>query len=536
MHATRIVAAALSFLVLLQAGTLAQYNLAQSEFETDKIPMPIRQGPLQVPQQASGGQYWYQVGAIGDSASYNYSYVAANITIRTVYDKVNKDAHSYWIGGYLSNGAFIQVGYLNEVSTTDQPYCCAWFYEYFPAGQSMCCPPVIGREGTAGPIGAWHTYSMAHTGNGVWSFYMDGKLLGSTPNLGTSSSGSHAPAGIAEVAQASSNTDVLGPAEFKDMWFRTDTSGWLRVPAANSLIWYGTGTPPNPPPNLYGVMEVTGVDNNFLAGSDIPQPGGGPSPSPGPSLWPAPKPPDQVSISFLDNDQLSFRPEWVSLRASTGTSRVFYTDSQYQNYRNLRISNGSWIVDKVMWHTVNVAGLGASVSVPGTTGLTVQTTVSSLKLRVVGVISGLPVSGASALTILPDTTNATAKTDSSGLAVLSQLPPGTYFLRITVPYGIPAITSHDLLGPSELTARVLGLAEMLIIVIMPIAASVFVVILAVRRERLRVASMPTIPPSIAVTGSCQNCGTPLHASDVFCPNCKTSVKPEPSQVGPSSGP
>lgn len=521
--------------MLLQAWALTQYNLAQSDFETDKIPKPIRQGPLQVTQQASGGQYWFQAGAIGDSASYNY--VAANITIRTVYDKVNKDAHSYWIGGYLSNGAFIQVGYLNEVSTTDQPYCCAWFYEYFPAGQSTCCPPVIGREGTAGPIGAWHTYSMAHTGNGVWSFFMDGKLLGSSPDLGASGSGSHAPAGIAEVAQASSNSDFLGPAEFKDMWFRTDTSGWQSVPAANSLVWYGTGTPPNRPPNLYGVTNVTGVDNNFLAGSDIPQPGGGPSPNPGPTLWSAlpQNLPNQISITFLDMDQLSFNPEWVSLRASTGASRVFYTDSRYANYRNLKIGNGNWIVDKVMWHTVNVAVVGASVSVPGTAGLTVQTTVSSLRVRVVGVISGLPVSGASALTILPDTTNATAKTDSSGLAVLAQLPPGTYYLRITVPYGIPAITSHDVPGTSELTARVLGLAEMLMIVITPIALSVFVVILAVRRERLRAASMPTIPPSIAVTGNCRNCGTPLHVTDVFCPNCNTSVKAEPSQVGPSPG-
>ncbi|HEY5620821.1 MAG TPA: hypothetical protein VIK88_04125 [Candidatus Bathyarchaeia archaeon] len=535
MHPSTTLAVAFFILVLSQASTIGQQSIAQAEPASPKVPMPIRQGPLLLTQQTPSQYYWYQVGAIGNSSSYNF--VGANITIRTVYDQVNNDAHSYWIGGYISNGAFIQVGYLNGVSTTGQPYCCAWFYEYFPAGQSTCCPPVIGREGTAGPIGSRHEYSMVHTVNGVWSFYMDGKLLGSTPNLGASSSGNHAPAGIAEVAQASSNTDILGPAEFEDMWFLTTT--WQRVPAANSLIWYGTGTPLNPPPpaNPYGVANVTGINNAFLAGSGIPQPSS-PSPNPGPSLWDIRNPPNlpsQVSISFLDTDQFSFSPEWVSLRQSSGADRVFYTDSHYPNYQNLKIGNGNWVVDRVMWHTVNVVGQGATVAVPGTPSLTVQTTVSSLRLRVVGVISGLPVSGASALTILPDTTNATAKTDSSGLAVLARLPPGTYYLRITVPYGIPAITSHDLLGPSELTARVLGVAEMLIIVITPIVLSVFVVILAVRRERLRAASMPTIPPSIAVTGNCRNCGTPLHVTDVFCPACNTSVKAEPSQVGPSPG-
>ncbi len=370
----------------------------------------------------------------------------------------------------------------------------------------------------------------------MWSFYMDGKFLGSTPDMGTSSSGTHAPAAIAEVAQASNNTDVLGPAEFKDMWFLATT--WQRVPAARSLIWYGTGTPLNPPPNPYGVANVTGVNNAFLAGSGIPQPSS-PSPNPGPTLWSVQNPPSfpgQVSISFLDTDQFSFSPEWVSLRQSSGTTRLFYTDSHYPNYQNLKIRNGNWVVDRVMWHTVNVVGQGATVAVPGPPSLAVETTVSSLRLRVIGVIFSLPVSGASALTILPDTTNATAKTDSSGLAVLAQLPPGTYYLRITVPYGIPAITSHDVLGSSELTARVLGLAEMLMIVITPIALSVFVVILAVRRERLRAASMPTIPPSMAVTGSCRNCGAPLHATNASCPTCRTPVEAEPSQVGPGPGP
>src|SRR5256886_9610581 len=90
------------------------------------VPQPIRQGPLQTTTYALGGYYWFQIGAIGDSNSYNVD--GANITIRTVYDQVRNDAHSYWVGSLLSTGGFVQVGYLNGLSTTGQPYCCAWFF------------------------------------------------------------------------------------------------------------------------------------------------------------------------------------------------------------------------------------------------------------------------------------------------------------------------------------------------------------------------------------------------------------------------
>lgn len=522
-------------LVLFPASVTGQQFLAEGELASPKNPVPIRQGPLFLKQQSSATYYWYQVGALGTSSSYNFT--GANITIRTVYDGVNNDAHSYWVGGYLSNGAFIQVGYLNGLSTTGQAYCCAWFFEYFPAGQS-CCDPVIGREDSAGPIGSWHTYSMVHTGGEVWSFYMDGKLLGATPPIGATNSGQQAPAGIAEVAQATSNGDVLGPGEFKDMRFRNISGSWQPVSEANNLIWYGKGTPAGGGsyPNPYGVREVNSVDNNFLAGSGIP-PLSSPADPPGnPLLWPVTLNGTTLSVVFRDVDQQSFAPEWVSFRSLSSTGFAFYTDSR--DYQTLTIASGTWIVDKVMWHTVNVVETSTPVTVPGSSSLTVQTTVSSLKVRVVGSLFGLPVGGATTITFLPDTTNATAKTDSSGTAVLLLLPPSTYYLRITVPYGIPGIISHDVPIDGEATARVIGLAEMLTIIIAPIAIAVLVTILAIRRERLRVASMPTIPPFVTVTGNCPKCGTALHANYLFCPNCMTPVireaQPPQSQSTESS--
>ena len=520
-------------LVLFPVTVVSQQFPADEEPASLKVPVPIRQGPLLVNQASPEVYYWYQVGALGTSSSYNFT--GANITIRTVYDRVNNDAHSYWVGGFLSNEAFIQVGYLNGLSTTGQPYCCAWFFEYFPAGQN-CCDPVIGREGSAGPIGSWHTYSMVHTSGGVWSFYMDGKLLGSTPPLGATISGHQAPAGIAEVAQATSNSDVLGPGEFKEMKFRDSSGSWQPVLAANSLIWYGDGTPIPPPPNLsntYGVQEVNAVDNNFLAGSEIPPLSSPAQPPGGPLLWPIQTPSNVLSVTFYDMDLQSFRPEWVSFRSLSGTAYAFYTDSQ--DYQTLRIAEGTWAVDNVLWHTIDVVRSAASVTVPGTPSLTVQTTVSSLTVRVVGSLFGLPVVGATATTLLPDTTNATAKTNSSGIAVLLLLPPSTYFLRITVPYGVPGIINQDVPVDGEATARVVGLAEMLTIVIVPITIAVLITALAIRRERLRVASMPTIPPSVTVIGNCPKCGTVLHASYLYCPTCMTPVRSE-SQPSQSQAP
>ncbi len=113
------------------------------------VPQPIRQGPLQT-TYALGGYYWFQIGAIGDSSSYNVD--GANITIRTVYDQVRNDAHSYWVGTLLSTNGFVQVGYLNGLSTTGQTYCCAWFFETFYT-PNCDCPPIIGPEGSAGPTG-----------------------------------------------------------------------------------------------------------------------------------------------------------------------------------------------------------------------------------------------------------------------------------------------------------------------------------------------------------------------------------------------
>jgi hypothetical protein len=220
--------------------------------------------------------YWFQQGAQGRTtpACETCDSFAARVTISTVSDNVNNDAHSYWVGSILANDAFVQVGYLNGLTTTNQYYCCAWFYEYFPAGNTNS-PPIIGPPGSAGPIGSWHTYSMNYTGNGEWSFYMDDQYLGSSPaagqqyylGSGDDNSGNHAVAALSEVAQTTVNTDIIGPAEFiKFQYQNAGTTGWTDVP--NAVVHWGYGaTSSTNLPNPYNAVEIVGVPNDFLTGS-----------------------------------------------------------------------------------------------------------------------------------------------------------------------------------------------------------------------------------------------------------------------------
>src|SRR2546422_4241503 len=384
-----------------------------------QAPAPIRQGPWGLQSSSGADPYWYQTGAMGNSNSSNY--VAASVMIGTVYDRVNSDAHSYWVGGFIANGAFVQVGFLNEVTTTNQPYCCAWFYEYFLSSNNGCCAPIIGREGSAGPIGSWHNYTLVSNGSGVWSFYLDGRKLGSTPDLGGSGaadSGNNAPTAIAEVASASSNTDVIGPGEFRNLSFRTAGTGWQPVSSARSFIWYGNGTPSNRPPNPYGAREVEGVDNDFLAGSKIPALNAPAPPSSStPNLWPSLVTSCCISFTFMDEDNLTLQPSWVSLQSPLGTP-IFYTQ-----YDRQRIEDGTWNLTIVQWHSVDVRPPSAGFTTPGKTSVIFPVNAFSIRLRVVGYVFGLPVRGATVTTTLPDSLGETAKTDESGLAFVAQLPP-----------------------------------------------------------------------------------------------------------------
>lgn len=513
----------LAGLLSLQSTTVVDQGPPATNPSVALSPQLIRQGP-RLPTLAPSGYYWYQIGAIGGSNSYNVD--AANITIRTVYDQVRNDAHSYWIGTSLGSagGPFVQVGYLNGLSTNGQPYCCAWFFETFST-PSCDCPPVIGPEGSAGPIGSFHTYSMVHTGNGVWNFYMDSQLLGHSPfpnqtnylGPGATNSGSCttcAPAGIAEVAQTIDNRDVIGPAEFKNIEIHVNGS-WQQMQSATTYCCFGYNSN-SVLPNPYGVWEVEGVKDDFLAGSSIRQS------AKGASLWPTSiLLPNSVSFSFTDDSGSSFGdPAWISLEDPSNGNVAYYTGYQGQVIPQSGSGNGVYDVTYVSWHGVNVA---RSLLVSDSGPQVISGNVFSIPVHVAGRFYSLPVTGATILTFLPDSTNQTLRTDSKGNATLTHLPPGNYSLRVTVPFGVPSLVKASLQGPASLTLSVFSLAELLTIVIPPVAVALAVVFLALRREQARRNAAALTPPfSVTIpVASCGACGSPLDPSDFFCKTCGT---------------
>jgi hypothetical protein len=516
----------------LQSNALLNHNSSDVVSTSTLVPQLIRQGPLEA-TFAPSGYYWYQIGAIGDANSNNSD--GSNVTIRTVYDQVRNDAHSYWVGTLLSTGGFVQVGYLNGLSTTGQAYCCAWFFETFYTPKCSC-PPVIGPEGSAGPVGSWHTYSMIHTGNGIWSFYMDGNLLGQSPpptnpnylGTGATSSGGHSPAGVAEVAQAIDNRDIIGPAEFKDIEMRQG-GAWQSMLSASTYCCTGymsqTGLPIS-----YGVQEVEGHNNDFLAGSNIRQPAATTA------LWPTSTSPNPISFTFLDSNGGSFAPDWISLQ-EPGTNNIhYYTSYSFQGVPSS--GTGIYTVTYASWHGVNVAKNSLiSDSVPSQT---IQGNVFSIPIRVVGRFYSLPVNRATVLTFLPDSTNETLQTDSEGNATLTQLPPGNYSLRVTVPYGVQSVFRTSVTGPGNISISVFGIAELLTVIMPPIVVAIAVVVLALRREQVRRASLPTaLPlPTTIPAAFCGACGKPLGPLEFFCTTCGTprarSPQPPSSQQLPGS--
>ena len=528
-------------MVSLAATHVASANPATSTVSGS--PQPIRQGPMGVANALTTDPYWFQQGVQGDMST--YSSVGARVSIRTVYDNVNNDAHSYWVGSILANDAFVQVGYLNGLTTTNQFYCCAWFYEFFPAGNTNS-PPVIGPPGSAGPIGSWHTYSMNYTGNGVWSFYLDDQYLGSSPTAGQlyylgagdTNTGTHAVAALSEVAQTTVNTDVIGPAEFRNFQYEKSSNGWTAAPTGKVHWGYGATSQTNLP-NPYGVAEIVGLPNgsnpnDFLAGSIVPFPGpsqpgvdqcGSPVSNNAP-LWPVLVCPPGAStdtFSFVDENGTSLTPPWISLTDSAG-DHIFYSD--YQNYTSLILpsTSGQWKINETSWHSVNVAN-GQIVNM-SQSSQTFSTQVFSITLAVVGYIYTLPVNNALVIVYLPDSTNQTQRTDSNGEAVFTQLPPSNYSIHVAVPYGIASSQLHNIIGPGSVVAKVFSLPELITIIVPPILITILVAIVVVRKERQRQAmiqaQMPLQPVPVAMF--CRSCGQPLAPTANFCTRCGTPVR------------
>src|SRR5437879_12282998 len=332
---------------------------------------------------------------------------------------------------------------------------------------------------------------------------MDNQFLGSSPTQGQQyylgpgdiDSGSHAAAVLAEVAQTTSNTDVIGPAEFKNFMYETNTSPWQLVPVGKVHIGYGATSSMNLA-NPYSVAEVSGKKNDFLTGSNIPYPGPDECVSPAyysaanPSnLWPGAtvqcvgNTATIPSLSFDDVDGNGLTPTWVSLSDSTGFE-IFLTTYQSQNVPPL--PSGQWTINQISWHATNVA---TGIAVNSTaTSQTVPTNVFSVKMQVVGYFYSLPVKDTPVIMYLPDSTNETVKTDSNGQAVFTQLSAAIYTFHVTVPYGIPSTTTQTISSGGSIVAKVFSLPELITLIIPPILIAIVVAVAVARKEKIGRAS------------------------------------------------
>ena len=525
-----LIATCLASLAIFSLAVASSAHL--SDIGVSWRPIPVRQGPLGLSNAGTGDPYWFQQGAFADGSTYGS--VGASVMIRTVFDRLNNDAHSYWVGSVLTNGAFVQVGYLNGLTTTGQYYCCAWFYEFFPPNNSTS-PPIIGPAGSAGPIGSWHTYTMNSTAGGVWSFYMDNQYLGSSPPVGNqwnlgASHAENAPGSVAalsEVADATTRTDIIGPAEFKSLMYApTNPNSFQPVSTGNTHI--GCGLSPNSClPNPYGVAEMERVPNDFLSGSLVPpgQDSCGNSAPDKSTLW-SPLGPictgsfTTFDFSFVDMDGGMVTPTWISLVDQSGTE-IFYS-----NFPNQMLPNTSsyWTINQVYWHSINVATnaiVNSSVS-----SQVFLTNTFSVRVEVIGYFYSLPVKNATVIMYLPDTSNQTLKTDDNGEATFSQLPPSAYSFHISVPYGVTSNQNRNIAGPGSLVAKVFSLPELITIIIPPILLAIIASAAVARREHKRQAMMQSqqFPAPSAGPAHCRRCAAPLSPTANFCTSCGTPVR------------
>jgi hypothetical protein len=171
--------------------------------------------PSSLPGTSVPQQFW-QVGVIGDTSGKNS--VGMRTTIRTFIPQNidDKTTAYFWIGAFLDDKTFIQVGYI--VPWYDNT--AHWFYSVFtPNGEKG--PSNQGESKSAGEANEWHQYSLQSTlgqteGTWVWAARMDEQILGQF-TLNEGDTGGTPPIVMAEQSafEPHAATNDLGPVQFK---------------------------------------------------------------------------------------------------------------------------------------------------------------------------------------------------------------------------------------------------------------------------------------------------------------------------------
>ncbi len=224
--------------------------------------------------------YWFQTGVRGGSASTHNN--GASVQIQTIpQTNLTSGSWAFWVGETLSNGAFLQVGYVIENQTGKYPINCTssgcssseflnaghaqWFYEYFTPGANSTFLGSTGPDSSAGKNFSFNTYSFYSIGN-TWYFLFNNKTVGSA-NLGASDSGPYGPIAIGELANTSSARMYMNKVIFSNL---SEYKFKMVLPIQNAfgVVSYGIGSKTNLP-NPYGVAELANRINYFAVGSGL---------------------------------------------------------------------------------------------------------------------------------------------------------------------------------------------------------------------------------------------------------------------------
>lgn len=225
----------------------------------------------------SNAQYWLQFGARGDLSTNNNNGAGAVIQTIIPQNGVSSGSLGFWVGEDLSDGSFVQMGYLIENDSglfqngNNTVHLKAgdaeWFYEYFTGGQNN--PNflgAIGPDGSAGVNGTFNNYSFYSQGD-TWFFKINNDVVG-TVILPVSSSGENSPVAFGEVANTSTNQQHIRDVAFYNFSFYKSGS-WMHVGKGLSYSGYGVGSLQYIP-DLYGVSEVGNRTDYFEVGSGLP--------------------------------------------------------------------------------------------------------------------------------------------------------------------------------------------------------------------------------------------------------------------------
>lgn len=187
-------------------------------------------------------QYW-QVGVTAGTSSAHASAIRTRIITRLPQRVDDTTTNYFWIGSYLSDGSFIQVGYW--VPWYDSAHA-GWFYCAFDAGARKG-PCTYGAMGTAGSGGASHTYTLEAVADGAsgdsgaatWRAEIDGQSVG-TFRWTAGETGTNAPAIYAESSGFAphASSSQLGPVDFIGGIETRQVGRQAYVPAVHMLAAY----------------------------------------------------------------------------------------------------------------------------------------------------------------------------------------------------------------------------------------------------------------------------------------------------------